>query len=221
MPEERGLGQRRRDRAAVDDHEGLLGAGAAEVERLGDELFPGARLAGDQDSEVGERDLGEAIEDRSHPRVLGDEGAEGGDVGDGDALGPRRLEDHLGLADAELGGDEEEDLAHAHAADEGAVAAPEIAHAHALLGGDELGVHRAAFAVVEDDLAGGVAADDHRIGADLDPGRARALRGLDAPAADLDSVLSYDRGVKHLEAFLSSCASWSREDPSPEAACPR
>ncbi len=119
-------------------------------------------------------------------------------MGDGDLLGADGLEDDLGLADAELGGAGEVDLADPHAADEGAVAAPEVADLHALLG-----VRRARLwtaltfpssrtslqAALRPTTMGSGPMSTH-----VPP----AFRRLDAPAPDLDFVLPCDRSLEHL-----------------------
>jgi hypothetical protein len=112
------------------------------VEGLRDELLAGAGLAVISTVRSVGRDLREPIEDGAHPGARADERAEltvrargrsrSGRAGSNwSSVSPRRS----------LVAFEEVHLAHAHAADERAVAAAEIAHAHALLGGDELGVH--------------------------------------------------------------------------------
>ena len=87
VTEERALGERRRDGAAVDDDEGLVGARARLVDRLRDELLAGARLARDEHGELGRRGLAQALEHAAHPGARADERPELGDVGDVDLLG--------------------------------------------------------------------------------------------------------------------------------------
>ncbi len=84
VAEERALGQRGRDGAAVDDDEGLVRAGAGLVDGLGDELLAGARLARDEHGEVGGGGLLEALEHAAHARAVTDQGPEAGDLGDVD-----------------------------------------------------------------------------------------------------------------------------------------
>ena len=100
VTEERALGERRGNGAAVDDDERLVRARARLVDGLRDELLAGARLARDEDGQLGRRGLAEALEDGAHPRARPDERPELGDVGDVDLLGRRRreLEDRLAAA---------------------------------------------------------------------------------------------------------------------------
>ncbi len=63
MAEELGLQQVVRNRAAVDRHERALGAAAAVVDRLRDELLAGAALAGDEHVGIG---VGDAVDHVVH-----------------------------------------------------------------------------------------------------------------------------------------------------------
>jgi hypothetical protein len=220
VAEQRRLGQRRRDRAAVDDHERLLGAGARQVQGLRDQLLAGAGLAVDQHRQIGRRDLREPVEDRAHPGALRHQRAELRGHADRDALGPRRLELELGVADAQLGRVQEVDVADPHVAHERAVAAAEIAHPHALLGGDELDVDGAHLAVVDHDRARRVAPEHDGLGADLDPlGRRRA----DLSAADLDPISAGYGCIKqgsYLEPLRRAAAAASSRGNIPSANVP-
>ena len=66
----------RRHRAAVDDHERLVAARAAAVDRLGGDLLAGAGLALEQDGRVAGRRLAEHVEHRLHRRRAPDHAAE-------------------------------------------------------------------------------------------------------------------------------------------------
>ncbi len=103
VAEEGGLGERRRDRAAVDDDEGLARAGAGDwwiawaTSSLPVPVSPVMSRV---------RSVGATLVRRSKmariERAARDHRAERGDRGDGDALGPDGLEEQLRLADAEL-----------------------------------------------------------------------------------------------------------------------
>ena len=54
------------DCAAVDDEKGLVAARALPVDGFGDEVFPGAAFARDEDADGGGRDLGHAFADLLH-----------------------------------------------------------------------------------------------------------------------------------------------------------
>ena len=63
------------DCAAVDDEKGLVAARALPVDGFGDEVFPGAAFARDEDADGGGRDLGHAFADfvawgPERPRIL-------------------------------------------------------------------------------------------------------------------------------------------------------
>src|SRR6185503_20196967 len=62
-----------RDAVAVDDDEGLVGAGGPAVDRLGDELLPRAALAVDQDRRPRARDLIDEAVDLLHRPGLPDD----------------------------------------------------------------------------------------------------------------------------------------------------
>jgi hypothetical protein len=61
----------------------------------------------------------------------------------------------------------EVDLPHTRVTDEGAVSRPKVANTDAPFGGDELGVNRAHFAIVEDEVAGLIAANHLRLRSDV------------------------------------------------------
>ena len=76
MPEQRRLDQVGRDGGAVEDHERARGARAHLVERLGQDLFAGARLAlDDHRDRRGREALAERVE-LAHLGALADEAAE-------------------------------------------------------------------------------------------------------------------------------------------------
>ena len=70
------LDQRRRQRAAVDDDEGALGARRGAVQRLGEHLLAGAGLAFDEHRRVARRRLLARGEERAHRGRVADEAAE-------------------------------------------------------------------------------------------------------------------------------------------------
>src|SRR5204862_95925 len=67
------LEQRRRDAAEVDLHEGLRATCAVAMQRLRDQLLPGAALAGDQDGCVGRCDAADEIEHAEERRIAADD----------------------------------------------------------------------------------------------------------------------------------------------------
>ena len=94
--------------------------------------------------------------------------------------GVRRLELQRRLADGDDGVLRQVDLADASVADERAVPRAEVADADAALGRDELHVHGAHLAIIEDEVAGLVPANHLRLGSDVEG----MLVGL--PAVDLE-----------------------------------
>src|SRR5688572_20348511 len=76
VPEDLALEQRLRNRRAVDRHERLLGARAQLVDRLGDELLAGARLAPDQHRRRRRGGLLDDLVDLAHARTAADHVAE-------------------------------------------------------------------------------------------------------------------------------------------------
>ena len=82
---EQALGQRRRDAAAVEDHEGSVAAVAGLVDRARRDVLARARLSEEQDAEGSGGDLGEDAEHAAHLRRRPDEGPESVEVPDLDA----------------------------------------------------------------------------------------------------------------------------------------
>ena len=121
--------QRRRHRAAIDDHELVLAARARVVDRARDDLLADAGLALDQHRRVDAREL------VHEPRDLADRFAVADELGAARDLA-RRWRDRLagildgerGVADAQLRARRDDRALDAHAADPRAVAAAEIEH---------------------------------------------------------------------------------------------
>lgn len=194
VAEEGGFGEALGDGSAIDDDEWFFCARAGLMNGLGNDFFAGAGFAGDEDGEIGGGDLGYFFEDGPHAGALGNECAERRDVWNDDFFRSRGLEGDVGFSESELACRKKKDFADAHATGEDAVATAEITDAHAVFGGDKLGMDGADFGVVEDDLALGVAADDDGFGSDLEP---IGIGGLDASATNLDLVSGQNGRIDH------------------------
>ena len=114
MAEELALDQVLGDRAAVDGHERAIYARAAAVQLLRDQLLAGARLAGDENADVGRGDLLELAKDLEHRGANADDFAEflvlelGHELG---LVGAERVEQHRVLEDERgLRGEDAEQL---------------------------------------------------------------------------------------------------------------
>src|ERR1051326_5980000 len=77
VPEDLGLDQRRRDRAAVEGDERLVATARQRVNRVRDDFLARSRLADDEDVGVGVRDHLDLFEEALHLRRLADEMSEG------------------------------------------------------------------------------------------------------------------------------------------------
>ncbi len=168
------------DRPAVEDDQRAPRPRGAGMQGPADQLLARSRLAGHQHAQLGGREPLQQAQDLAHRGALAVEagvlvGRRGAHVDD--LVGG--LEEQLAVADAEAGAGAEEDLAHPHGADEGAVGRPEIAQQDALAGAGDLGVAAADRRVGEHHVALGQGADLHHIAADA-PAPARVGPGLAA-----------------------------------------
>ena len=73
MAEQLGLEERLGQRGARHFHHGAAAPVRVEVERLRDQLFAGAALAGDEDGRVSLRDLADGLVDLLHRRRVADD----------------------------------------------------------------------------------------------------------------------------------------------------
>lgn len=194
MPEERGFGEALRDGSTIDDDEWFLRARTGLVDGLGDDLFARAGFAGDENGQVGGRDLGDLLENAAHDGALSNERTELADVRNDDLLGPRGLERDLRFAQTELASVEEKDFADTNTARKDAVATAEISHAYAVFRCDKLRMNGADFCVFEHDLALRIAPDDDGFRADLEP---RGLGRFDPTTTNFDSALRENGGLDH------------------------
>ena len=184
VTEERALGEGRRDGAAVDDDERLVRARARLVDGGRDELLTAAGLTEDEDGEVGGSGLAAPLEDGAHALADTDERSELRDLRNVHLLGLGRLEVERRLAHRDDGGLHQVDLADASVSDEGTVARTQVTHTDAAFGRNELHVHGAHLAIIENDVAGFIAPDYLGLGTNLEG----LLVGL--PARDLEGSAS-------------------------------
>ncbi len=129
---------------AVDDDEGLLGAGPEADDGFGGQLFAGAGLAADQDRFVAAGDAREALEQNAHRDGRAQQAADGGDVFDRcrrSFLGGANAND--GAAEAQLIVGLDEGVEHAARAEDDSVLRAEIDDAAAGRGDAQLAVKRA------------------------------------------------------------------------------
>src|SRR5581483_7681313 len=99
VAEEQRLGQRLRDRTAIDDDEGSVLLRGSFVERFGDALFARSRFSKDENGKGSRSDFLQDREHATHLRRRSDEGSEAIGEADVDALLRARLDVDAGLTE--------------------------------------------------------------------------------------------------------------------------